>query len=112
MPPHDADRAWRTQIVGFALDHPTAAGHFPGEPIIPGALLLAHMLDAMAGPRRDVACYEVRLVKFLRPVRPGDELTLRWRPHANGEQQFEAWRDSSQETVMLGSAREVTLECE
>ena len=25
----------------IAADHPTGAGHFPGNPIIPGALLLA-----------------------------------------------------------------------
>jgi 3-hydroxymyristoyl/3-hydroxydecanoyl-(acyl carrier protein) dehydratase len=60
----------------FAPDHPTGAGHFPGNPIIPGALLLDRILQTVApgGGRLDV-----RVAKFLRPVRPGDVVTFRWR---------------------------------
>ena len=31
----------------FALDHPAARGHFPGNPIIPGAVLLDEVLQAV-----------------------------------------------------------------
>ncbi|RZI93844.1 MAG: acyl-CoA synthetase, partial [Variovorax sp.] len=31
------------------LDHPSFAGHFPGQPLLPGALLLAEVLEAMRG---------------------------------------------------------------
>jgi 3-hydroxymyristoyl/3-hydroxydecanoyl-(acyl carrier protein) dehydratase len=61
----------------FAADHPTAAGHFPGNPIIPGALLLDAVLRAVAGDDHAPSC-SVRSVKFLRPVRPGDGLRIEW----------------------------------
>ncbi|RYY52317.1 MAG: CoA ligase, partial [Comamonadaceae bacterium] len=31
------------------LDHPAFAGHFPGQPLLPGALLLSEVLEAMLG---------------------------------------------------------------
>jgi len=33
--------------VCFSADHPVAAGHFPGNPIIPGAMLLDEVLQAI-----------------------------------------------------------------
>ncbi len=67
---------WLSLEYRFAPDHPTGAGHFPGNPIIPGALLLDRILQTVApgGGRLDV-----RVAKFLRPVRPGDVVTFRWR---------------------------------
>jgi len=81
---------WSSREYRFASDHPTGAGHFPGNPIIPGALLLDRVLQVI-GPqagRRDV-----RVAKFLRPVRPGDVVTFRWR--RNG-------RDITFECVLAG----------
>jgi len=71
-----AEDDWSSREHRFAPDHPTGAGHFPGNPIIPGALLLDRMLQAIGlqAGRRDV-----RVAKFLRPVRPGDVVTFRWR---------------------------------
>ena len=44
---------WRS--IGFAFRRPiipTAAGHFPSNPIIPGALLLDEVVAAIAGAAR------------------------------------------------------------
>jgi len=49
--------------------HPSLAGHFPGEPIVPGAILLDHAIchvERMVG--RKVAA--IHVAKFLAPVRP------------------------------------------
>lgn len=65
--------------LSVRADHPTAAGHFPGNPILPGALLLAevvHLIGAEVGI--DQAAYEVRAAKFLRPVRPGDQVSIEY----------------------------------
>ena len=61
----------------FASDHPTAAGHFPGNPIIPGALLLSETLRAI-GQSLDLEFFEGQPLsaKFLHPVRPGDTITI------------------------------------
>jgi len=74
----------------FNPDHPTAAGHFPGDPIIPGALLLDEVLLAIAeGEGRTVGACVIRAAKFLHPVRPGDRLVVRWDGHPAGETRFE-----------------------
>jgi 3-hydroxyacyl-[acyl-carrier-protein] dehydratase len=67
----------RSVEIHFAEDHPTAAGHFPGNPIIPGAMLLDAVLLAIAG-EAGAPCCAIRTVKFLRPVRPGDRMRIEW----------------------------------
>jgi 3-hydroxymyristoyl/3-hydroxydecanoyl-(acyl carrier protein) dehydratase len=68
------------------VDHPAFAGHFPGQPLLPGALLLSEVLEAVRG----VPAFVARLgaqptlaaAKFLAPVRPGDVLTIKLEPEA------------------------------
>ena len=70
-------------------DHPAAQGHFPGNPIIPGAVLLSEavrMIEAALG--RSLAPYRIGRAKFPHPARPGDELHLAFR-HAPGAIRFE-----------------------
>jgi 3-hydroxyacyl-[acyl-carrier-protein] dehydratase len=58
-------------------DHASFAGHFPGLPILPGAVLLDEALHEIEGGRGlDLAQWRVATVKFLQIVRPGDALTL------------------------------------
>ncbi|MEO6927707.1 MAG: hypothetical protein ABI190_00970, partial [Casimicrobiaceae bacterium] len=54
--------------------HPSFAGHFPGHPIVPGALLLAAVERALvARGHRVIGCDSA---KFVRPVAPDDECTI------------------------------------
>ncbi len=72
-------------------DHPALAGHFPGNPIVPGvvlldrALLFAEALQASSGqqaaPRRR---WQVGNTKFLSPAGPGDALVFRLEERARG----------------------------
>ncbi len=80
--------SWQTARIGFAENHPAAPGHFPGNPMIPGALLLDAVIAAVAGPHCDAAMV-VRSAKFLRIVRPGEDVDLRWRDLADGGVRFE-----------------------
>ena len=77
-------------------DHPAIAGHFPGHPVVPGALLLAHALAAIPDSRGR----SIRLAKFPRPAIPGTPLTLRWQ-EALGEIRFEC-ADGAGAVVMTG----------
>src|SRR5262249_26671347 len=75
-----AEIGGKAEIVRqFPTNHPTSAGHFPGNPIIPGAVLLDEVLRAVAHQYKSATdCCVIRQVKFLRPVRPGDRLVIRW----------------------------------
>ena len=69
----------------IAASHPAFDGHFPGAPILPGVVLLDEAIRAIeladgAGPR----CWRVASVKFLRPVAPGEALTLEQERLASG----------------------------
>jgi len=62
---------------GFPPDHASAPGHFPGNPIIPGALLLSEVLRAIETDLGNTLCpFQIKSAKFLHPVRPGDRVLI------------------------------------
>jgi 3-hydroxymyristoyl/3-hydroxydecanoyl-(acyl carrier protein) dehydratase len=69
----------------IAADHPAGVGHFPGNPIIPGALLLAEALRSIGDNMgvRLVSC-NVKSAKFQHPVRPGDRVEIEYSYSAQG----------------------------
>jgi len=61
----------------IAVDHAAYAGHFPGLPILSGAVLLDEALQEIGRSRGiDLTQWRIASVKFLGTVRPGDELTI------------------------------------
>lgn len=73
----------------IAADHPTGAGHFPGNPIIPGALLLAEVLRAIAAAEGlRIASCNVKSAKFQHPARPGDCVEIEYAFTASGALDF------------------------
>ena len=64
------ERHWRVPA-----DHPAFAGHFPGQPIVPGVVLLDRVMQlAQETQGGAMAGWQVTQVKFLSPCGPGDEL--------------------------------------
>jgi 3-hydroxyacyl-[acyl-carrier-protein] dehydratase len=61
----------------FPVDHPTAPGHFPGNPIIPGALLLSEALRAIEQSLGlNLSQGQPVSAKFLHPVKPGETVSI------------------------------------
>jgi 3-hydroxymyristoyl/3-hydroxydecanoyl-(acyl carrier protein) dehydratase len=60
-------------------DHPAFAGHFPGQPLWPGVLLLAQVMEAARGQPElsaRMARGTLTQAKFLAPVRPDTPLSI------------------------------------
>jgi 3-hydroxyacyl-[acyl-carrier-protein] dehydratase len=72
------------------VDHPAFAGHFPGNPVVPGVVLLdlaVHAVADAAGNGLEVC--EIGSVKFLSPVKPGDTLEIHHDHPAGGTIHFD-----------------------
>lgn len=69
MPNEPVERAFAVPV-----DHPAFAGHFPGTPILPGALLL----DAVVrlAPNAGTGVSQIAAAKFFSPVVPGEQLIV------------------------------------
>jgi 3-hydroxyacyl-[acyl-carrier-protein] dehydratase len=77
-------------VLRIAPDHPACAGHFPGNPMVPGAWLLAAVLGqitADAGLERTAPA--VKSAKFFHPVRPGDSVDIDYTVSAQREIRFQ-----------------------
>jgi 3-hydroxymyristoyl/3-hydroxydecanoyl-(acyl carrier protein) dehydratase len=77
--------------IAFAPDHPVFAGHFPGHPIVPGALLLAEALQALDRAGIATGGCEIANAKFLSPVGPGETVSLRWESVPGKPLRLELW---------------------
>lgn len=96
----------RSRELSFAPDHPTAAGHFPGNPIIPGALLLDEVLFAISADQGGtVGGCVVRSAKFLHLVRPGDRIVVRWDVLPTGETRFECFLLDPERLALSGAVQ-------
>lgn len=66
----------------LSAEHPALPGHFPGEPIAPGVLLLDWVIEAILDSLQDGDAFSVEAlpaVKFLHVLRPGQVLDIFWR---------------------------------
>jgi 3-hydroxymyristoyl/3-hydroxydecanoyl-(acyl carrier protein) dehydratase len=72
----DAPRRGVVERV-FQADHPSSRGHFEGNPIIPGAVLLSETVLAI---ERSIgapsAPFAISSAKFRHPARPGDRVVI------------------------------------
>jgi 3-hydroxyacyl-[acyl-carrier-protein] dehydratase len=95
---------WKRCEMLVPESHPTASGHFPGRPIVPGALLLDEVAAVLAG-RGSIT---FRAVKFMAPVKHGELLELRWQAQEGGLCRFEIRRAKETTTVLSGTLEDAT----
>lgn len=65
-----------TSVIVVPANHPALAGHFPGQPVVPGVVLLDAVLAAIR-TRRDLVLRAIPVAKFLQPVLPDERIELR-----------------------------------
>ena len=82
-------------------NHPAAHGHFPGNPVIPAAVLLSEtlrLIEARLGLR--LAPCRIRRAKFPHPARPGDDLAIEFTGSGPGSIKFQCVVSGT--TVLVG----------
>ena len=85
-------------------DDPSVDGHFPGNPIIPGAALLREVVSALSADGGSICC-AIPSAKFLHPVRPGQRLTIVWEERKAGEISFTCSAGTPERRVLVGTLR-------
>jgi acyl-coenzyme A synthetase/AMP-(fatty) acid ligase len=90
-----------TRTLHIPIDHPAGPGHFPGNPIVPGAVLLNELVAALFP---DDWCGEIEAAKFHHPVRPGDTISVACRTEG-ASTRFECRLTGSDQLVLSGAVR-------
>jgi 3-hydroxymyristoyl/3-hydroxydecanoyl-(acyl carrier protein) dehydratase len=64
------------ESVRIAATHPALPGHFPGNPIVPGVVLLDRIASAIERAH-GARLAAIAAVKFLAPLKPEEDAELR-----------------------------------
>jgi acyl-coenzyme A synthetase/AMP-(fatty) acid ligase len=86
-------------VLRMPVDHASGPGHFPGNPIIPGAVLLDELVAAIVPPGWTG---RIETAKFHHPVRPGDTISVTYRT-VGAVTRFECRISGSGQLVLSGA---------
>ena len=65
-----------TQPFRVPAEHPCLPGHFPGEPLVPGVVMLEAVAEALRAWRGERLA-RIAEAKFVAPLRPGEDAEVR-----------------------------------
>ena len=60
----------------ITADHPSLVGHFPGDPVVPGVVLLEKVVQLLQQWQPDFKLKGLAHIKFLLPLRPNEEFMI------------------------------------
>lgn len=79
----------KARTIQIPVDHPAFPGHFPGNPLLPGVLILDLVVNTYESPVSGIS-----IAKFLNPVLPGDVLNISIDELSNGTARFQVTRST------------------
>lgn len=90
--PMTADAVYQRDFT-IAHEHPSLPGHFPGNPVVPGVVVLGEVLAAaerLTGAR--IGALRLPQVKFVQPLLPGQPARIEME-RSGGRLRFRVLRD-------------------
>ena len=82
-------------------EHPALPGHFPGNPIVPGVVLLDELAHALKAAHPAIQLSGISSVKFLSPLLPGEPCDIMLAQGRNHSIKFEC--RSGERVIASGS---------
>ncbi len=59
--------------LSIPREHDCFEGHFPGDPLVPGALMIQWLAELIQNALPADTLSTLKVMKFISPVRPGDQ---------------------------------------
>ena len=66
------------KILTIAAQHPSLPGHFPGNPIVPGVVILSSVFTALECAHPEWEISGIKKLKFLQPLLPDQEFAVQF----------------------------------
>jgi 3-hydroxyacyl-[acyl-carrier-protein] dehydratase len=76
----------------ISIDHPALPGHFPGQPIVPGVVVLDRVLTVIEAQHGALGPLRMPQVKFLQPLLPGQSARIEIEPLSDAQDAAPRWR--------------------
>jgi len=70
-------------------DHPSLNGHFPGNPVVPGVVVLERVAQALTSWQPELVIVEFPVVKFHQTLRPDQLFNIHLQQKADYKYSFE-----------------------
>lgn len=90
-----------TRVI--TADHPCLSGHFPGNPIVPGVVLLEQVIDAIQQVHPEMRVSGFTAVKFVSVLLPGEAFSIQLESVRNHSLKFRCIIDDR--VIANGQAR-------
>lgn len=84
-----------SRTLSVERDHPALPGHFPGAPVVPGVVLLSHVLSEVATQLPQIRVNGIKKLKFLRMLFPAQTFSVELAAPTVGSLRFKCWQNGA-----------------